>query len=229
MNSSFNPKSKIPIRWGPLSLKSLVLVLVYLVWPVGAAAQEAPAPARLTFTKVLAGSTPEFEEVTVDSNGSGTYDGRKLSDPPSPRSIQLSPATTQKVFALAHALNDFKSIDLESHKKVANLGRKTFAFEQGGMKNQAEFNYSLRREAQELAEVFERIAAVEEHVKALEYDSKYDPLSLPRELLLIQIDLDNKALVDPDLMAPMLEQITRNSHFLHLAQSRAQDILQRIR
>ncbi|HLY59954.1 MAG TPA: hypothetical protein VKV95_04240 [Terriglobia bacterium] len=191
-------------------------------------AQEPPAPARLTFTKVLAGSTPEFEEITVDSNGSGAYDGRKLSEPASPRSIQLSSATTQKVFALAHSLNDFKSIDLESHKKVANLGQKTFSYEQGGVKNQAEFNYSLRREAQELAEVFERIGTVEEHAKALEYDSKYDPLSLPKELLLIQIDMDNKGLVDPELMTPVLEQISRNSHLLHLAQARAQDILQRI-
>lgn len=228
MSSPFNPKSKIPIRWGPLNLKSLSLVIACLVWSVGSAAQEAHSPARLTFSKVLAGSTPEFEEVTVDSSGSGTYDGRKLSDPPSPRSIQLSPATIQKVFGLAQALNDFKSTDLESHKKVANLGRKTFTYEQGGVKNQAEFNYSLRREAQELAEVFERIAAVEEHVKALEYDCKYDPLSLPRELLLIQIEMDNKALVDTELMAPVLEQIARNSHFLHLAQARAQDILQRI-
>lgn len=222
MKSGFNRKSKIQ------NLKSFALAMSFLAWSIGAAAQEAPAPARVTFTKVLAGSTPEFEEVAVDSTGSATYDGRKLSDPPSPRSITLSPATTQRVFALAHALNDFKSIDLESHKKVANLGRKTFTYEQGGEKNQAAFNYSLRREAQELAEVFEKIATVEEHVKALEYDSKFDPLSLPRELLLIQIDLDNKALVDPELMAPVLEQIVRNPHFLHLAQGRAQDILQRI-
>jgi hypothetical protein len=218
-----DPTSKIQY------LKSFALVLVYLVWPIGAAAQDAPPPARLTFTKVLTGSIPELEEVAVDSNGSGTYDGRKLSDPPSPRPLQLSPASAQKAFALAHALNDFKSIDLESHKKVANLGRKTLTYEQGDTKNQAEFNFSLRREAQELAEIFEKIATVEEHIKSLEYDSKYDPLSLPQELLLIQIDLNNKALVDPELMAPALEQITRNSHFLHLAQSRAQDILQRIR
>lgn len=222
MNSVVNPKSKTH------NPRSLVLVVVCLAWACVVAAQEAPAPARVTFTKVLAGSTPEFEETKVDSTGSATYDGRKLSDPPSPRSFTLSPATTQRVFALARAMNDFKSIDLEYHKKVANLGLKTFTFEQGGVKNKAEFNYSLRREAQELAALFEGISGVEEHIKALEYDSRYDPLSLPHELLLIQIDLDNKALVDPELMSPALEPIVRNSHFLHLAQVRAQDILQRV-
>jgi len=191
-------------------------------------AQGAEGPARLTFTKVLEGSTPEFEEITVDVNGAGTYDGRKLSEPPSPRMMKLSAATTQGVFALAHALNDFKSIDLESHKNVANLGRKTLTYEEGGRTNRAEFNYSQRREAQELADLFEKIGSVEEHIKALEYAAKYDHLNLPRELLQIQIDLNNKALADPELMAPVLRQIARNSHFLHLAQARAQDILQRI-
>jgi hypothetical protein len=223
MNSAVSPKSKIQ------NLKSLALALGCLALAVGTPAQETPAPARVTFTKVLEGSIPEFEEIKVDSTGFSTYDGRKLSDPPSPRSFTLSGATTQRVFALAHAMNDFKSIDLDIHKKVANLGRKTLAYEQGGVKNQTEFNYSIRRDARELADLFEGIASVEEHIKALEYDSKYDPLSLPHELLLVQIDLDNKVLADPELMTPVLEQIERNAHLLHLAQARAKDILQRIR
>ncbi|HEV2233605.1 MAG TPA: hypothetical protein VGV68_09410 [Terriglobia bacterium] len=191
-------------------------------------AQGEAEPARLTYTKMLAGSTPEFEEITVDLNGSGSYDGRKLSSPPNPRPLQLSPATTQRLFALAHALNDFKSIDLESHKNVANLGRKTFTYEEGGQKNRVEFNYSLRREAQELADLFEKIGSVQEHIKTLEFATKYDPLSLPQELLQIQIELNNKALADPEMMAPVLRQITRNSRFLHLAQARARDILERM-
>lgn len=233
MQSAGNPKSKIE------NLKSVIFVftLACSAWAAVSAmqsfgegpAQEAGEPARLTFTKVLEGSTPEFEEITVDLNGSGAYDGRKLSSPPSPRPLQLSAATTQRVFALARALNDFKSIDLESHKNVANLGRKTFTYEEDGQKNRTEFNYSLRREAQELTDLFEKIGSVEEHIKTLEYASKYDPLSLPQELLQIQIDLNNKALTDPELMAPVLRQIARNSRFLHLAQARAQDILQRIR
>lgn len=223
MNSALNPKSKIH------HLKNLAMVLGCLVLAAGIHAQDATAPARVSFTKVLEGSIPEFEAISVDSTGSTTYDGRKLSDPPSLRSFTLSAATTRRIFALAHAMNDFKSVDLDIHKKVANLGRKTFAYEQGGVKNQTEFNYSIRHEAQELADLFEGIASVEEHIKLLEYDTRYDPLSLPRELLLVQIDLDNKILAEPELMTPVLEQIERNSHFLHLAQARAKDILQRIR
>ena len=184
--------------------------------------------AKLAYTKVLLGSSPEYLSISVDRAGSGTYDGRKLDDPPHPRPLKLSDATTQKLFELAAALDDFRSVDLESHKRVANLGTKTLTYEEDGQKYQAQFNYSLRREAQELSELFEKIAAVEQHIVVLEYAAKYDHLSLPRELLQIQIDLNNKALADPQLMVPTLDQIARNPRFLHLAQVRAQNILERL-
>lgn len=219
-------------RIAPTNLPPFFLVTLALASFLGLApnrlAQEASSPAKLTFTKVLKGSVPEYLAVTVDSSGSGTYEGRKLDEPPSPRSLKLSPATTQRLFELSGLLNNFQSTDLESHKKVANLGLKTLIYEAGGHTNRAEFNYTLRREAQELADLFEKVASVEQHIMVLEHAIKYDHLSLPKELLRIQIDLDKKALADPELLVPTLEQIARNPRFLHLAQVRAQNILQRL-
>ena len=191
-------------------------------------AQQDPRLPRITYTKLLKGSVPEYTVVSVDSNGAGTYEGRKADDPSSARPLKLSQGTTRRLFELAAALNNFKSIDLESHKKVANLGLKTFTYQQGEQNNRAEFNYSLLREAQELTDLFERISSVEQHVAALEYATKYDHLSLPRELLQIEIDLNNKALADAELMVPTLEQIARNPKLLRLAQARAQNILERL-
>ncbi|HLW79772.1 MAG TPA: hypothetical protein VKU44_09270 [Terriglobia bacterium] len=186
------------------------------------------ATARLTYTRVLKGSTPEYLSIRIDSTGEGVYEGRNLNDPADFRPLKLSPATTRRLFDLTHALDDFRNIDLESHRKVADLGLKTLTYEQGGEKHQAQFNYSVRREAVELAELFEKIAAVEQHIVALEYESKYDHLSLPRELLQIQIDLNNKVLADPQLMVPTLDAIARNPRFLHIAQARAQNLLERL-
>ncbi len=204
---------------------------VALFLAVPAAAQQPPAAsglASVSYSRVLKGSLPEVTALTVDSNGAGTYDGRKISDPPSPRKMQLSPATTRRIFALAAALNDFQGIDLESHKNVANMGKKTFTYEQRGKKYSATFNYTLNRQATELMNIFERIATVEQHLTALEFAVRYDPLSLPHELLMIQYDLRNQALQDPQLMVPVLEEISKNPRFLHLAQMRARDILERV-
>jgi len=190
--------------------------------------REAQSLPKLTYTKVLKGSVPEYMSISVDSSGSGEYQGRKLEGPPSPRPLKLSPPTTKKLFDLAAQLENFRLQGIESHKKVANLGLKTFTYEAAQQKNQAEFNYTLNRDAQELSELFEKIAAVETHLEELQYAIKYDHLGLPRELLQIQMDLDNKALAEAELLVPTLDEIARNRRFLHLAQVRAQDILQRL-
>ncbi|HUU13126.1 MAG TPA: hypothetical protein VM182_05380 [Terriglobia bacterium] len=205
-----------------------LLVLGVLILPAMIHAGEGGARARLTFTKVLKGSTPEYLMISVDSAGEGTYEGRRLTDPSNPRRMRLSPATTRRLFALCELLNFFENVKLESGKKVANLGQKTLVYERDGRQNRVEFNYTQRREGEKLVDLFEKIAIVQEHIETLEYAIKYDHLSLPGELRQIQIDMEKKALADPELMVPSLEKIVRNRRFLNLAQSRAQDILQRI-
>jgi hypothetical protein len=213
-----------PVRRG---LTGVALMCFFLA--AGAASGwSAENNARLTYTRVLKGSVPEYLSISVDSQGKASYEGRKLDEPPAPHPFQLSMATTQQLFSLAEALNNFQGIDLESHKRVANLGLKTLVYERDGRRNQVEFNYTQQHEAQLLAGLFERIASVEQHILTLEHAMKYDHLSLPRELLQIQIDLDKRALADPELLVPSLEKIAKNPRFLHLAQARAQTILQRL-
>jgi hypothetical protein len=166
--------------------------------------------------------------ITVDSKGLGTFEGHKLDEAQSPRPLQLSAGTTERIFALAGELHNFQSVDLESHKKVANLGQKTFAYQQGDDVNRVAFNYTENRVALELVDIFEKVTAVEEHISALENEMKYDPLGLSQELLQIQIELNNKSLPDPELLLPTLEKIAHHSRFLHLAQVRAQQIIERI-
>jgi hypothetical protein len=53
-------------------------------------------------------------------------------------------------------------------------------------------------------------------------------LGLSQELLQIQIELNGKRLADPEMLIPALEKIAHGSRFLHLAQVRAQQIIERI-
>ncbi len=206
-----------------VSLASLFLLLPFLN-----AAQRGDAGAIITYTKVLKGSVPEYEKITVAADGTGQYDGRKLTDSPNPRPFKLSPDVVTKLFDLAAGLKDFQNVDLESHKHVANLGWKTFVYRKSNEQFQCEFNYTLNRKAQELTNLFEGLAAVERHMAALEYSMKYDPLGLPRDLTEIQADLEQGALTDPELLAPDLKKVIQDSHYLHIAQVRAQRILDQI-
>ncbi len=183
---------------------------------------------RLTYTKIMKGSVPEYERITVNSVGRGSFDGRQLNDPPNPRPLQLSSSVTLQLFDLADQLGDFRSIVLESRKKVANLGEKTFTFQKGHEIYKVTFNYTRNRAAEELTNLFEGIASVEEHIAGLEYSARFDPLGLPHQLHLTAMDLYEHNLTDPQLMVPILRQIARNNRYLHIAQVEAQTILQRI-
>jgi hypothetical protein len=204
------------------------LVLVAGGYPASIFPQAGGVPAKLTYSRTFKGSTPEYLLITVDSKGSGIFEGHKLDEAQSPRPFQLSAATTEQIFALAGQLHNFQSVDLESHKKVANLGQKTFTYQRGEDVNRVVFNYTENRIARELVDIFEAVGMVQEHIAALEFEMKYDPLGLSQELLQIQIELNNKSLADPEMLLPTLEKIAHGSRFLHLAQVRAQHIIERV-
>ena len=218
-------------RWRLLRMDSrrwLLTALGLLLAAPAFCGHEPVGGSQLTFIKIMKGSVPDYEKIVVGSDGSGRYEAQSPSEPTHPLSFRLSPDVTDKLFSLAAKLHNFKGVALESHKHVANLGLKTFQYENGGQISQVQFNYSLNRTAQDLTDLFESVGSVERHILSLDYSMKYDPLGLPKQLDLIQADLDNKALADPQLMVTTLDQIIRNPRYMHLAQVRAQDIIQQI-
>jgi hypothetical protein len=193
-------------------------------------AQTAPSVPRLTFTKTLKGSSPEYFALSIDANGKGTYDSHNLEDPPAPHPLQMqiSAGTTAQIFSLAQSLNYFRSLDLDSHQKIADMGLKTLTYQAGQEINQVKYNYTLKRPAQELTEILEKISNVEERIAQLEYAMKYDHLSLPQTLDQIQEGLNDHLFVEAALMIPTLEKISADPRFMHLAKARAQQIMRRI-
>ena len=219
---------EIPARRFRVLIPFFGLVVVAGGYPVSIFPQAARLPAKLTYSRTFKGSTPEYLLITVDSKGLGAFEGRKLDEAQSPRPFQLSVGTTERIFALAAQLHNFQSVDLDSHRKVANLGQKTLTYQQGEDVNRVVFNYTENRMARELVDIFEAVGTVEEHISALEFGMKYDPLGLPQELLEIQIELKSRSLPDPEILLPTLEKIAHDSRFLHLAQARAQQIIEHI-
>lgn len=212
--------------------QSFVLLLLGVFCSAGLAisfpaAAQSGAP-TLIFTKVLKGSVPEYVRITVNAEGQGTYDGRKISQAPEARPMRVSPQVTSELFLLAHKLDDFRVNHLASHKRVADLGLKTLEYQANGVTFKAEYNYTENRDGRRLTDLFEGISAVEQHIQSLEFSARYDPLGLPHELTLIEIDLRDNALVDPQLMTPILDQISKNNSYMHIAQERARNILERI-
>lgn len=195
--------------------------------PAGPAAS---AGAKLTFRRVFKSSTPEFIEITVRADSdSATYEIRQLEDDPGAAPFEVSSALRAKMFELAGELNHFQGQDLDVHRKIANLGEKTFRWEQAAEVHEAKFNYTLNSSASQLLQIFEGLARQQELLMLLERRMKYDRLGINDALLQFESDLNHKLLPEPQRALQTLDQIASDSRFVEIGRQRARALAERIR
>lgn len=185
----------------------------------------AAAP-RVVYIKEFRGSIPPWTSITVERNGDAVY--KEAENDQFPLKFKLSAPEADEIFLLADKLDRF-SRPLESNLKVANMGMKTFRFEDGGQKSEARFNYSLDENAKSLADWFERITESEQHMIRLERAVKYDKLGVNQALLLLQVSYDRKRLIAADQFLPLLDRVIKNDSYLHMARERAAALADAIR
>jgi hypothetical protein len=182
--------------------------------------------ARLFFSKSFPGSSPAYVAISVDQSGAGDY--REAADDDNPLKFQLSAADTTEMFGLADKLDRFKR-PLESPLKVAQMGMKTFRFEEGGKSTEVKFNFSEDLDARLLTDWFERISETGQNYYALERAVKYDKLGVNQALLQFNIAMDKKRVVSPQLFLPMLDRVAKNDTYLNMARTRAANLADSIR
>ncbi len=181
---------------------------------------------RLFYSKTFPGSSPAYTQVTIDKGGNVEY--REAVDDDQPLKSQLPAADTKQLFDLAARLDYFKR-PLESGLKVAFMGTKVFAYEQGAQRTEAKFNYSDDADAKTLLDWFERIAESAQHRIELERAAKYDKLGVFKALGLLESAMLRGRLVSPEQYLPMLDRISKNETYMHTARARAAEIAEAIR
>jgi hypothetical protein len=186
----------------------------------------APAAPRLFYSKYFKGSVPEFTAIAVERSGQVVYQEAKDDD--NPIRFQMTEAETQQLFDLAEKLDRFQH-PIESGLKVANMGTKTFRFEDGAEKHEVQFNYSVDTVAQALLDCFERIAETEQDFIELDRAAHYDKLGVNDALLVLDISLEHKRLVAAQQFLPLLDRIAKNESYLHIARERAGALAEAIR
>jgi hypothetical protein len=190
----------------------------------------AAAGAKLTFRRIFKSSTPEFIEISIrEDSDDATYEIRQLDDDPGAAKFQVSAALRAKMFALAQQLNHFQAQDLDVHRKIANLGEKTFRWEQGSDTHEVKFNYTLNASASQLLQIFEGLARQQELLMLLERRMKYDRLGINDALLQFETELNRKLLPEPERALPTLDQIAGDARFIEIGRQRARNLAERIR
>jgi len=212
-----------------MSRNHLLAVIAFLLalhsCPEAAAQTPSASAARITFTKEFPGSYPDYYSVSVGEKGDSLY---RTAPDEKPVEFQLSQRSAQQIFALAEALNLAKEATWESKRKVAQMGKKSFLFENGNERNEVSFNHTENPDALALTALFERLSKTQQHRDRIEYLLRFDKLGIVKGLLQLEVDLDQGRLLEPALLLPILEKVRSNKSLVNVAQERAAGIIAKL-
>lgn len=206
---------------------SRLLLLLIAVFPSALGAQtEAPPVPSVTYTKDFPHSQPDYFSIHVREDGQAVY--RTAPDDDRPVEFRLPPEATQEIFSLARKLHGFGD-GLESKRRVASMGKKTLAYQDGAERYETSFNHTEWPDAVALVSLFERISQTRQHQLRIEYLLRFDKLGIVKELLLLESNLDQQRLLDPEQLLPALERIRSDNRLVQVAQGRAAHLIEKIR
>ena len=215
---------------GSAFLRMLLRAFVGLILAVFlAAAMHAANGATLTYRRIFKNSSPEFIEIKVSEDGPATYDIRQSSEDPAPQPFDIGAPVRAKVFSLAGELRNFDHADLDVHRKVADLGQKTFRYEKGGEVHEAQYNYTINHSATQLQSIFEGLAQQVEDADLLQHRLKYDHLGVNDAISQFEMHLNQRILPEPERLLPVLDAIAADSRLVDVARGRARALAERIR
>jgi hypothetical protein len=202
--------------------------LLFLLLPAARTLSAADG-ATVTYRRVFKGSSPEFIEIKVREDGTASSDLRQLSEQAAPETFEVSPTVRTRIFELAGQLRNFQDADLDVHRRVADLGQKTFRYEKDGEAHETQFNYTLNAAAGQLQIIFEGLMQQEKDLATIEQRLRYDRLGVNDALRQIESDLGQRALPEPERFLPVLDRVAADTRLIEMARQRARALAERIR
>ena len=181
----------------------------------------------ITYTKSFPGSVPAYVKIEVPEAGNATYNDDPKGDTPA-ITFAVTPQDRANLKDLTSKLSNFNK-SVESPAKVAFMGMKTFRFENGSDQHEMKFNYSEDPDARALADWFDRIIQTEQERLDLETRARFDKLGVDQALIRVEVSWDAKRLVAPEQFLPILDRITKNETYMHMARARAAGLAEHIR
>ena len=213
-----------------LRRRVVIFLLAPCLWAAAMPAVAATAGSVFTYRRVFKSSVPEFIEIKIpESSANASYEIRQLDEDAGSTPFEVGVGLRAKIFDLAGQLKHFKGLDLDVHRKIANLGEKTFRWEAPGESYEVKFNYTLNTQATHLLQICEGLARQQELLDLLKRRMKYDRLGVNDALLQFESDMSKGVLPEPQRALPLLDQIAGDSRFVEIARQRARALAERVR
>ena len=211
--------------------RSLFVICLFLcLFAAGLGAMPTSPESVFTYRRIFKSSVPEFIEIKIPEHADkATFEIRQLDEEPGASPFEVSAPLRAKIFELIGQLDHFKGLDLDVHRKIANLGEKTFQWSRGSESYEIRFNYTLNSSATQLLQICEGLARQEELLELIQRRIKYDRLGVNDALMELETDVNKAILPEPMRALPLLDQIASDPRFVEIARQRARSLAERIR
>lgn len=223
-----------------LSRRIASALLLLLFTNVGSAQIHPPTPgAEVSFSFERSGlSVPRFT-LTVDNSGTARYEADEVVIPARTgteadlipahhvdRTVTLSRATTEKIFANAWALNLFNIVCASKAKNIADTGTKTLSYSDDVPHGSCTYNYSENKSVVLLTDLFVGIARTLDVGRKLDFQHRFDRLGLDSTMASLTEEVDAGRAVEVGVIAPTLRSLAEDSDVLQRVRQRAVRLLQ---
>jgi hypothetical protein len=170
-------------------------------------------------------------EIDIDSNGVGKLRfTRGEADEILDAKIKLLPATVSRIRTLFRLTGFLGSHDeYQAEKDFSHLGWVTLGERQGARARTTRFNYTKNAEMRELADIFRGIATQEMSLFDIENAERYQPLDLPKQLDVLENDLNLERIAEPERLLAALTEIAADDSQPLIARNQAKRIVDQIR
>lgn len=199
---------------------------IYLALLLAAVPLFAQGPSKIIWSKSFPGSVPAYAEIVLDKDGAGTY--REDPKDEDPVKFQYTESEWNQITTLTQRLDNF-SRPLESGLKIAKMGIKTMHYEGPAGTHETAFNYSEEPDARALNDLFEQTLETERAYIDLQRCVRFDKLGAQAAILRVETLRDRKQLMAGRQFLALLDRVTKNESFLHIARDRAAALAESIR
>ncbi len=199
---------------------------IYLALLLNALPLFAQGPSKIIWSKSFPGSVPAYAEIVLDKDGAATY--REDPNDEDPVKFQFTGSEWNQITTLTQRLDNF-SRPLESGLKIAKMGVKTLHYEGPAGTHDATFNYSEEPDARALNDLFEQTLETERAYIDLQRCVRFDKLGTQAAILRVETLRDRKQLMAGRQFLALLDRVTKNESFLHIARDRAAALAESIR
>lgn len=176
--------------------------------------------------------------LTVDETGTARYEAEEAAtsrgapdaDPPPTqhisRTVTLSKAATEKIFANARALDRFNTACASKAKNIADTGSKTLHYSGYGGDGSCTYNFSENKRVVVLTELFTGIARTLDVGRRLDFQHRFDRLGLDATIASLAEEVDAGRAVEVSVITPTLRSLADDGDLLQRVRQRAARLLQ---